>query len=342
MVIKEINSINNNFYFSKCLKDIDISLKFKEFAEEKSFSRFNKIKKEQKERSNMLKRKNIHNEIIYNLKKAYNDYQILANMKDNNIKEKPNKNKEILPKLVIKSNKETENKNSNINNKKGNNNDNNDKNKDNKEQVVEFDNIWKKEYLNRMKKRKNNSNIVIYNANNESDEKNDIFDIKYKKKAPKKLFKSKIIEKIKNYNLKVKKKLKDYKNHMDKFSEKKEYNPNFTALEKHIPIVKLNTKSQRIFPDQFIKMHNYSDEKKIFKKKLIKNNSAENITRNNYNISPCSLFNSSIKYNSIINELYNTIYKSIANKVNISEYLFKGPKTKSHSLLETGNIIYEI
>ena len=161
MVIKEINSINNNFNFSKCLKAIDISLKFKEFAEEKSFSRFNKIKKEQKERSNMLKRKNIHNEIIYNLKKAYNDYQILANMKDNNIKEKPNKNKEILPKLVIKSNKETENKNSNINNKKGNNNDNNDKNKDNKEQVVEFDNIWKKEYLNRMKKRKNNSNIVI-------------------------------------------------------------------------------------------------------------------------------------------------------------------------------------
>ena len=228
MVIKEINSINNNFYFSKCLKDIDISLKFKEFAEEKSFSRFNKIKKEQKERSNMLKRKNIHNEIIYNLKKAYNDYQILANMKDNNIKEKPNKNKEILPKLVIKSNKETENKNNNINNKKGNNNDNNDKNKDNKEQVVEFDNIWKKEYLNRMKKRKNNSNIVIYNANNETDEKNDIFDIKYKKKAPKKLFKSKIIEKIRNYNLKVKKKLKDYKHHMDKFSEKKEYNPNFT------------------------------------------------------------------------------------------------------------------
>ena len=247
MVIKEINSINNNFYFSKCLKDIDISLKFKEFAEEKSFSRFNKIKKEQKERSNMLKRKNIHNEIIYNLKKAYNDYQILANMKDNNIKEKPNKNKEILPKLVIKSNKETENKNSNINNKKGNNNDNNDKNKDNKEQVVEFDYIWKKEYLNRMKKRKNNSNIVIYNANNETDEKNDIFDIKYKKKVPKKLFKSKIIEKIKNYNLKVKKKLKYYKNHMDKFSEKKEYNPNFTALEKHIPIVKLIIQMRKKF-----------------------------------------------------------------------------------------------
>ena len=45
MVIKEINSLNNNFYFSKCLKDIDISLKFKEFAEEKSFSRLIKSKK---------------------------------------------------------------------------------------------------------------------------------------------------------------------------------------------------------------------------------------------------------------------------------------------------------
>ena len=53
---------------------------------------------------------------------------------------------------------------------------------------------------------------------------------------------------------------------MDKFSERKEYTPNYTCLEKHVPIIKLDTNSKRIFPDKFIK-----DLKKIKleKKKII-------------------------------------------------------------------------
>ena len=344
----EIFSFNNNRYFSQSLRNIDLRLKFKEFAEEKSFSKLNKIKKEQQEKLNMLKRRHNHKEIIYNLKKAYNDYLILSNMKESNTKEESNKNQEILPKLVNKSNKETEknNNNNNTNDKnKGNNNESNTKNKNNKEQFIEFDNVWKREFLQKMKE-KNNSipDIMIdnNNTNNESDEKNDIFDKNYKKKCQKKLIKSKIIEKIKNYNLRVKIKLRDYKNIMDKFSERKEYNPNYTALEKHMPTVKLNTKSKRIYPYKFMKIYNYSTEKNIFRKKLIKNNSSKNFTKNNYKINPCSLFNRTIKKNSIINDLYNTIYNSIANNTNYSDYLFKGSKTKGHSILENGNIIYEI
>ena len=296
----------------------------------------------------MLKRRHNHKEIIYNLKKAYNDYLILSNMKESKTKEESNKNQEILPKLVNKSNKETEKKNNNNTNdkNKGNNNESNTKNKNNKEQFIEFDNVWKREFLQKMKE-KNNSipDIMIdnnNNTNNESDEKNDIFDKNYKKKCQKKLIKSKIIEKIKNYNLRVKIKLRDYKNIMDKFSERKEYNPNYTALEKHMPTVKLNTKSKRIYPYKFMKIYNYSTEKNIFRKKLIKNNSSKNFTKNNYKINPCSLFNRTIKKNSIINDLYNTIYNSIANNTNYSDYLFKGSKTKGHSILENGNIIYEI
>ena len=292
----EIFSFNNNRYFSQSLRNIDLRLKFKEFAEEKSFSKLNKIKKEQQEKLNMLKRRHNHKEIIYNLKKAYNDYLILSNMKESNTKEESNKNQEILPKLVNKSNKETEkNNNNNTNDKnKGNNNESNTKNKNNKEQFIEFDNVWKREFLQKMKE-KNNSipDIMIdnnNNTNNESDEKNDIFDKNYKKKCQKKLIKSKIIEKIKNYNLRVKIKLRDYKNIMDKFSERKEYNPNYTALEKHMPTVKLNTKSKRIYPYKFMKIYNYSTEKNIFRKKLIKNNSSQNISKNNYKINPCSLF----------------------------------------------------
>ena len=343
----EIFSFNNNRYFSQSLRNIDLRLKFKEFAEEKSFSKLNKIKKEQQEKLNMLKRRHNHKEIIYNLKKAYNDYLILSNMKESNTKEESNKNQEILPKLINKSNKETEknnNNNTNDKNKGNNNNDSNTKNKNNKEQFIEFDNVWKREFLQKMKEKNNSAPDIIVdnNTNNESDEKNDIFDKNYKKKCQKKLIKSKIIEKIKNYNLRVKIKLRDYKNIMDKFSERKEYNPNYTALEKHMPTVKLNTKSKRIYPYKFMKIYNYSTEKNIFRKKLIKNNSSQNLAKNNYKINPCSLFNRTTKKNSIINDLYDTIYNSIENKTNYNDYLFKGSKTKGHSILENGNIIYEI
>ena len=94
---------------------------------------------------------------------------------------------------------------------------------------------------------------------------------------------------------------------MKKFKDKREYSPNYESIEKHLPRVNLNTKSQRIFPIKFIKINNIgelvSDKRIIEPKKLLrKNNSTQSIFFKN--MSTCSLFKNfiNIKNNSIIND----------------------------------------
>ena len=185
--------------------------------------------------------------------------------------------------------------------------------------------MWKEEYFKRWKAKNKNPDLKI-TLNNESENKDDIFEKNYKKIKPKKSEKKIVLEKIKENNLKVKNRLKSYKELRDKFSERKEYTPNYGVLEKHTPIVRLDSNSKRIFPFKFIKINNYSSSKKIFKKKLFKTNSYDNLYRNITKINPCSLLKNSPKKNSF----FTTISKSLSKNDLINTYFVKGFK-KTHN-----------
>ena len=187
------------------------------------------------------------------------------------------------------------------------------KNKDNK--VIIFEKIWKEQYLNKNARnigRRNNSNKTMYGSNFI----NDIFDEHYdkmKKLREKKTEKRIKLERIKINNLKVKKKLRIHQEIMSKFKDKGEYCPNYNSIERHLPEVNLNTKSQRIFPIKFIKINNIGDlnikDKKpesMPKKLLVKNNSNQSLFLNN--LSTCSLFKKFLNNND------NSILKGIESK----------------------------
>jgi hypothetical protein len=193
-------------------------------------------------------------------------------------------------------------------------------NGNNSEQIVEFENNWREEYMKNKNKNKNNVTInnKIISQNiifDEEDNSDDIFQKGYRREKTKILEKIKRFKRIKENNLKVKVKLKNYKMIMDKFSEKKEYSPNYSVLEKHKPVVKLDSKSERVFPDKFIKMTNYSNDIDIFQKRLFRNNSLQCPIKVNYSINPCSLKHSLLQP---INDKYinRTLSKSIINKNN--------------------------
>ena len=93
-MISDENVFNNIFSFSKTLKEIDFSLKFKDLQEQKSLFILSRLKKEKLEKLELLKRKYNHNEIIFNLKKAYEDNQRMVNNYKNKDEEENNKNEE--------------------------------------------------------------------------------------------------------------------------------------------------------------------------------------------------------------------------------------------------------
>ena len=299
MIKNESNIFNNNFCFSKVLKDIDFIIKFKNYKEEKSLYILKQLQKEQKEKKILMNKRKNHNEIVHSLKKANEEKELLLNYKNNllnknisQIKSYSSRNNDF-PKL---SKKEEE------------------KNNDNK--IIIFEKIWKEQYLNKTKRNKgkrNNSNKTIYNNNSGID----IFDENYdklKKKKEKKTPKKILLDKIKNNNLKVVKKLKIHKDLLSKFKDKREYIPNYNAIEKHQPRVNLNTKSKRIFPVQFIKINNIgelsSQEKRSesnYKTILKKNNSNQSLFLNN--LTTCTLFK-----NYINNNKDNSLIRGIEHK----------------------------
>ena len=330
-----INVLNKNFCFSKVLRDFDSKLKFGKLREGNSLYILNQMKKKNREKLYILQRKYNHNEILFNLKKAYEDNKFLLELKGKKVEDENKTNIEKLPKITNDS------KNVLNNNIKDNTNDLIIKDYKNKKQDENFETTWKEELF---KKLKENKSINIYSNINVEDElnnKNNIFDKNFKKKEKSKILeKIRRIQRIKENNLRVKSKLNNYKVMMDKFSERKEYTPNYTCLEKHVPIIKLDTNSKRIFPDKFIKLNNYTNDKLIFKKKILKNKSIQNFNRNNF-INPCFLFKSESNFNKSIqddNTIYNFISKSMKNKNNKNDSFLNQFLSKGNSMILIGNI----
>ena len=111
---------------------------------------------------------------------------------------------------------------------------------------------------------------------------------------------------------------------MQKFKDKREYSPNYNAIEKHLPEVNLNTKSQRIFPIKFIKIYNIgefnSQEKRsesLPKKIFFKNNLNQSSFLNN--LSTCTLFK---------NYQYNNNESSFYEKKKLKRQFSKDGKRK--------------
>lgn len=321
----ENNIFNNNFCFSKALKDIDFIIKFKNYKEEKSAYILKQLKQEQKEKKMLLSRKKNHNEIVHNLQKANEENELLLNDKirnNNNMSQinfySSRNNNLCLPKLSKNEEK---------------------KNKDTK--IIIFEKIWKEQILNKSKNgrnrknRKNNSNRTQYNSHYIVN----IFDENYDKLKKKKERndKNRILEKIKLNNLKVQKKLKIHQEIMSKFKDKREYSPNYNSIEKHLPDVNLNTKSKRIFPYKFIKINKVGDLKSqetrsesMPKGALRKIISTKSIIFSN--ISTCTLFKNYIKNNES-SLLENKSYSKCMPHSDKDYSFIKGIQNKNRSML---------
>lgn len=269
--------LNNNIRFSKTLKEIDTRLKFINNTQKHNIELKKLILDKKRKKENLSAKNKIHENIVSDLKKAEEEnikaYKIYSrNFKNNlqysnsasniNISSTFN-NYLALPKLT-QLKKEFQD---------------NEKNEGYK--IIGFENVWKEQQLNELKY---NRDKKIKNKTMYHEDFIDIFDKnydKYRKKCEEYKEKNIILERIKLNNLKVNKKLKIFRHIMLKFQDIREYNPNYSILEKHQPEIKLNTKSKRIFPAKFIKGSDYNkfeindnrnDEIKI-NKKIRKNNS---------------------------------------------------------------------
>ena len=174
-----------------------------------------------------------------------------------------------------------------------------------------------------------NSNYII-----------DIFDENYdklKRQNEKKTQKKIILDRIKNNNLRVKKKLKIHQDNISKYKDKREYIPNYNSIEKHQPRVNLNTKSKRIFPIRFIKINNIDElnyqekrnESAILKNLLKKKNSNQSIFPNN--LSTCTLFKN---YFNINNNIFDkNILRDNSRKKDKDNSLIEGIENKNRIMV---------
>jgi len=320
------NILNKNFKFSRALKGIDSSLKFDKLQEGRTLFVLNQMRRDEKRKMLLFQKKYNHREILYNLKRAYDDNKLLLERSYNN---EIHKNLEKLPNIPNKDNSLIEKNKKNVLNINDNNSPDNDK-------TGVFENDWKKEYLKKNKNNKMNikkvSPHIVPDDDGENDE--DIFNKGYKEEKPKLLEKIKILERIRENNLRVIKKLKNFRMIKEKFSEKKEYTPNYSALERHIPEIKLDTKSKRLFPEHFIQMHNYAKEKDLFIKRLYRNNSYINENKNSYSINPCSLIRKDESFQQNNNDItiYKVLSKSKINNKNLNNPIFKTAEQKNKSM----------
>ena len=262
----------NNIRFSKTLKEIDTRLKFINNTQKHNIELKKLILDKKRKKENLSAKNKIHENIVSDLKKAEEEnikaYKIYSrNFKNNlqysnsasniNISSTFN-NYLALPKLTQLKNEFQDNE------------------KNEGYKIIRFENVWKEQQLNELKY---NTDKKIKNKTMYHEDFIDIFDKnydKYRKKCEEYKEKNIILERIKLNNLKVNKKLKIFRHIMLKFQDIREYNPNYSILEKHQPEIKLNTKSKRIFPAKFIKGSDYNkieiNEIKI-NKKIRKNNS---------------------------------------------------------------------
>lgn len=260
--------LNDDFCYSKVLKDIDAKLKFKSNKQEELMKLVRQMKKEKRDKQILSIRKMHHNNVILSLRKANEDkknsYDIYTRNFNNNL------NYSISAKQIVNLSSTIKNILSlpKIKNNVTNSNDKLDfkDDRDNEEyNTIRFEKVWNQQYEDR----KNKNKDITKNKNKSTKNKTmynsyviDIFDINYdrQRKRSEEFKESKLrLNRIKLNNLKVKKKLKSYHDMLSKFKDKREYCPNYNCIEKHQPEVKLNTKSQRMFPIQIIKqkIHDY-------------------------------------------------------------------------------------
>ena len=153
-----------------------------------------------------------------------------------------------------------------------------------------FEYIWKQEHLRKLSNIKTNGfsnknrkaksksrkkeNINFIN-DDDDEEQQDIFNAKYKgedKKCDEYIKLKERLNRIINGNKKVKKIFDLQKAISLKFKTKKIYYPRYESIEKHKPEIRLNNKTRRIFPDDFIKKNYYSENNNEFFSTTINNN----------------------------------------------------------------------
>ena len=165
-----------------------------------------------------------------------------------------------------------------------------------------FEYIWKQAHLRKLSniktkglsdknKKEKTKSIKKENKtinNDEDEEQLDIFNLKYnnqEKKCDEYIKLKQRLNRILNENKKVKKIFDFHKALSLKLKIKKIYHPKYESIEKHKPEIRLNNKTRRIFPDNFIKKPYYSEKNNLNNKlgyttininRTIKNNKFNN------------------------------------------------------------------
>ena len=137
---------------------------------------------------------------------------------------------------------------------------------------IDLNKLNNKKYKNKMKKKIHiNFNI----DNNEENEEQDIFNKNFKsedKESTEYIKLKERLNRIINENKKVTRVFNFHKHLSSKFTVKKIYYPKYESIEKHKPEIRLNNKTRRIFPDDFIKKNYYSENNNEFFSTTINNN----------------------------------------------------------------------
>ena len=216
--------------YSKTLKAIDAKIKFQQDEEEY----FDNLKKDYllKKREKQLKfiKNQQHENIVRNLKRLEEETRKEINNKFNHLNLSSAINRIIsLPKM-------TKYKNEIKDNKKG-----------DEFNIIKFESVWKEQYMNDIKyNKKSNKNKMIFGGIYFTDIFDKNYD-KYRKHLEESKEKNMRLERVKINNLKVSRKLNIHRQIMLRFQDQREYHPNYSVIEKHKPIVNLNSKSTRLF-----------------------------------------------------------------------------------------------
>lgn len=345
--------MNDDFCYSKVLRDIDAKLKFKSNKQEEIMKLVKQMKKEKRDKEILSIRKMHHNNVILSLRKANeekkNTYDIYTRNFNNNF------NYSNSAKQIVNLSSTIQNILSlpKIQNKKGSTNDKLDfqDDRDNEEyKTIRFEKVWNQQYADNKKDKSKdmNKNKSIKNIQNKTMYNSyiiDIFDINYdrQRKRSEEFKESRLrLNRIKLNNLKVEKKLKSYHDMLSKFKDKREYCPNYNCIEKHQPEVKLNTKSQRIFPIQIIKqnIHDYRKNDDLFLDISSKNKN-HRLKKNKSSLSQINRINRKSDNNNhknynesdIIGEKNRSSLSIMSTWLKGNNSVFKGIKNKNNNVI---------
>jgi len=230
MANPDVDILDTKKSYSKVLKGIDARIKFKheedEYLENMKKEYF--LKKREKELKFIKNQQ--HENIVRSLKKIEEETKKNIDNKFNKVNVSQAINRIIsLPKMSkYKKNMQDNKKKDEFN-------------------IIRFENVWKEQYMDDVKnnKKDKNSKLIF-----DGFYYNDIFDKnydRYRKRLEESKDKNIRLEKIKSNNLKVSNKLKIHRFITLKAQDHREYRPNYSVIEKHKPVVKLDSKSTRLF-----------------------------------------------------------------------------------------------